>query len=235
MFDRESPLSLTYQVEQMICYWVIMGKFKVGEFLPPQQDLEAFFGVSRITIRSALSKLREQGIVCSYQGKGTKIISLPNSTIYSTKSSQDHHVNQHLSYEQAQCTIISAEYNILNTGQFPIPHWKTVHLVRGVRWKEEFPIAVEDTYLNGEIISHFSHQHHQKSQILQEHDIVSIFFREEFFLYLVAEDTADLLTLPLGTPLLGVKRTSYSRDTKEAFECRCTYLKHENYGYLLSS
>jgi GntR family transcriptional regulator len=60
-----------------------------GDALPPEQELQAIFGVSRATIRQALSQLEQRRIVERHQGKGTFLaiptmeLSLPQLTGFS--------------------------------------------------------------------------------------------------------------------------------------------------------
>ncbi|GAA0576146.1 GntR family transcriptional regulator [Actinomadura livida] len=46
--------------------------------LPPEKDLESYYGASRNTVRDALSWLQQQGFVVSEQGKGTFVVHRPN-------------------------------------------------------------------------------------------------------------------------------------------------------------
>ncbi len=59
---------------------ILGGNRAVGALLPPEGELCAAFGVSRSTVREALRRLREQGLVASARGVGTRIIAnLPRS------------------------------------------------------------------------------------------------------------------------------------------------------------
>lgn len=49
---------------------IIDGKFTVGLTLPSEARLSARFGVSRLTMREALHRLRDQGLLHSRQGRG---------------------------------------------------------------------------------------------------------------------------------------------------------------------
>ena len=49
------------------------GRYPVGSQLPPEPVLEQEFGVSRITIRQALSMLKRRGLLASRSGIGTVV------------------------------------------------------------------------------------------------------------------------------------------------------------------
>jgi len=50
------------------------GVYPVGALLPPEPQLCARFGVSRHTLREAVRKLCEQGLVVRHQGIGTRVL-----------------------------------------------------------------------------------------------------------------------------------------------------------------
>jgi len=52
------------------------GEFAPGDKLPPERELAEMFGVSRPSVREALNVLASSGLVMSYQGGGTVVISL---------------------------------------------------------------------------------------------------------------------------------------------------------------
>ncbi|RYG99361.1 MAG: GntR family transcriptional regulator, partial [Alphaproteobacteria bacterium] len=50
---------------------IVSGAWPVGSLLPTEDELCARFSVSRYTVREALRRLREDGLVSSRQGAGT--------------------------------------------------------------------------------------------------------------------------------------------------------------------
>lgn len=62
--------SLTEQVRQHIKALIVEGEFDDGR-IPPEVELAERFGVSRTTVRDALSRLEHEGVVVRRQGAGT--------------------------------------------------------------------------------------------------------------------------------------------------------------------
>ena len=64
------------------------GRYKVGAKLPSEAQMEAMYGVSKPTIRSALAELRRMELIESQQGRGSIVISaggtVPESRITRT-------------------------------------------------------------------------------------------------------------------------------------------------------
>ena len=77
---REGPLYL--QVARALRDEIISGIFPVGAQLATEDMLCARFSVSRFTVREALRKLREEGLVASRKGAGTTVISPQSADTY---------------------------------------------------------------------------------------------------------------------------------------------------------
>jgi DNA-binding GntR family transcriptional regulator len=52
---------------------ILAGKFAPGSQLPPEVDLMTEIGVSRTTLREALKRLEEQGLIARRRGRGTYV------------------------------------------------------------------------------------------------------------------------------------------------------------------
>jgi GntR family transcriptional regulator len=77
MFDNSlSNNQLLYrQVEEKIRAAISSGHWKVGTRIPSENELSRSFGVSRVTLRTAISNLEKEGLLLKLQGKGTYITS----------------------------------------------------------------------------------------------------------------------------------------------------------------
>ena len=62
---------------------IARGRWPVSSFLPPEMELVTQFGVSRQTIRPAISSLISSGLVATQQGVGTKVLRLQPAPEYS--------------------------------------------------------------------------------------------------------------------------------------------------------
>ena len=71
MVDRDRPVPLYYQLELQLRDRVESGQWKAGDRLPTEAELAAQFGVSRITVRQALDRLEDDGLISRQRGRGT--------------------------------------------------------------------------------------------------------------------------------------------------------------------
>ncbi|MDR1264789.1 MAG: GntR family transcriptional regulator [Propionibacteriaceae bacterium] len=71
--DKTSPIPLYHQVATGIEEAIRSEALPVGSFLPNEIDLAARFGLSRPTMRQAISELAKAGLVQRQRGVGTRV------------------------------------------------------------------------------------------------------------------------------------------------------------------
>lgn len=75
------PRSYANRMAEILRGEVHRGVFRPGERLPTEAELGSTFGVSRAVVREAISALKQDGIIESYQGRGIFVSSrLPEAT-----------------------------------------------------------------------------------------------------------------------------------------------------------
>ena len=74
------PKKVSSQIADQIRASILSGEFAPGDKLPPERELAEMFGVSRPSVREALNILASSGLVMSYQGGGTVVQSLVESS-----------------------------------------------------------------------------------------------------------------------------------------------------------
>src|SRR5512133_1220350 len=79
-FKPIKPKKVSSQIADQIRESILAGDFTPGDKLPPERELAEMFGVSRPSVREALNILSSAGFVESYQGGGTVVKSLVETT-----------------------------------------------------------------------------------------------------------------------------------------------------------
>ena len=69
--NRHRPEPLWHQAEQAMRKLITEGEWKDGDQLPNETRLTEILGVSRITVRHALRRLEESGLLRREHGRGT--------------------------------------------------------------------------------------------------------------------------------------------------------------------
>lgn len=75
MIEANSVIPLYKQIVHALRDEIAAGTYRAGDKLPTETELMEAFGVSRITVRSAIKELEEAGMVVRARGKGTFISS----------------------------------------------------------------------------------------------------------------------------------------------------------------
>jgi GntR family transcriptional regulator len=71
--DRTSPLPFYFQLSQVLEQEIGSGRRTPGERLPSEPALCARYGVSRTTVRQALARLEQRGLINRVKGEGTYV------------------------------------------------------------------------------------------------------------------------------------------------------------------
>jgi GntR family transcriptional regulator len=69
--DRDSPIPFYFQLAELLEDEIASGRWDVGRRMPSEPDLCDHYGVSRTTVRQALSRLEQVGLVTRSKGRGT--------------------------------------------------------------------------------------------------------------------------------------------------------------------
>jgi GntR family transcriptional regulator len=69
--DRTTEVPLYRHIEEDLLSQITQGSLQSGDMIPAERELCEHYGVSRITVRRAISELETRGYVQRYQGKGT--------------------------------------------------------------------------------------------------------------------------------------------------------------------
>ena len=71
--SSDSKVAVASQAAQLIRGWIEAGTYPVGSLLPSQRELSEQLGISRTSLREALSTLQGLGLVVSRSGKGVYV------------------------------------------------------------------------------------------------------------------------------------------------------------------
>jgi GntR family transcriptional regulator len=71
--DRRSPVPFYFQLAEMLEEEIVSGRWEPGTRIPSENELCAHYGLSRTTIRQALARLGQEGLVRRDKGRGTYV------------------------------------------------------------------------------------------------------------------------------------------------------------------
>lgn len=209
----DAPQPLHAQIRDVLRQRVLDGVYAPHERLPSESALMKAFGVSRITIRNALKDLHAEGLIFSAQGKGT----------YVRKQKAVQNVQRLQGFEEAMSARgyrVSAE--LVGLGErtpppavaqaFGLAPGETVVEVKRVRHLNGEPISIDLSYFPRDVGARLFGRD-------LTHDIFTL-LEDELNLSLggadiaieagaADEDTARLLRIRKGEPVLHVERLTF--------------------------
>lgn len=124
--DRASDAPIWFQMMRAIEQSIAEGAWHEGDKLPSENALCAHFGVSRTTVREALSHLETAGIVTRQQGKGAFVERLPVPSSWTLPSAAS------LLGEYSEDGRSALTSTILRAGIEPLPSWAAAVIGRGI-------------------------------------------------------------------------------------------------------
>jgi GntR family transcriptional regulator len=110
--DRSSPLPLYYQLKRILLRRIQDGNITPDKAIPSETELQERYGVSRITVRRALSDLASEGYISRQPGRGTFVLRSKLQTPLEKIGFGDSLVAQGF----------KVEWQILRYGLQPAPH-----------------------------------------------------------------------------------------------------------------
>lgn len=69
--DKSTPVPLYYQLKELVQEAISNGEYPVGSTIPTEQELSQAFGISRTTVRQAITELVREGRLYREKSKGT--------------------------------------------------------------------------------------------------------------------------------------------------------------------
>ncbi|MDR2486416.1 MAG: GntR family transcriptional regulator, partial [Clostridiales Family XIII bacterium] len=69
--DRLSPKPLYQQLDEIFRFAIYSQQWQANHAIPSEQVLGCMYGVSRMTVRSVITQLVNEGLLRRVQGKGT--------------------------------------------------------------------------------------------------------------------------------------------------------------------
>jgi GntR family transcriptional regulator len=77
--NQSLPAPLYHQIFVVLRDKIYRGEYERDSFLPGEQEIATFFGVSRITAKRALDEIAAAGLAVREQGRGTRVCIMPRA------------------------------------------------------------------------------------------------------------------------------------------------------------
>ncbi len=213
---RPSDLPLHLSISEQIKLWIEDGKYQSGDRLPSESQLMAQFEVSRITVRRAFSNLIQQGLVVSQHGKGV-FVKEQRRAVYSL-SSPFVWFSEDMLRQGLNNTVKTLVYKAVKPPEKVREKLKLSSNTKKVYLQEKFFLiddtaaALDITYIVPDLGKAFATKLKQRMTfpVLEEQGIAIERIEAMLSSRQADKQTADVLGLDLGSPLLVYEHTAYA-------------------------
>ncbi|AIS57712.1 GntR family transcriptional regulator [Vibrio coralliilyticus] len=229
-------LPMYRQIADAIREKISSGEYKVGEALPTEAQLREEFSVSRVTVRQALKLLIENEELESIQGSGTYVKeNKVNYDIYQQSSFAEKWAHLDgvthsdvLAFEIQSASLTMAEHLEISEGE-------RIFYIKRVRFLDDNPITVEETWMPTEMFPDLTYQVMQGSKydfIENQKGLVIDRSEQEIIPVLPPDEIAKQLGIDPAEPIIE-KRTRGYLHGDTVFEYSRNYFKSSDYKFTL--
>ena len=192
-----------------------MEDFKVGDFLPPEPELQRMFNVSRTTVRKAVELLGQHGFVYIRQGRGTQILDFKATQKLGFVTSFSETLReQGFTVTQADIRVQTAPSARRTAGALGVAPGAPLVRIDRVTLANGSPIALMTNWLLPEVVPDIARR-------IAGMDSLYSFLESAYGLVIEAAtdfisarqalpEEAARLAIPAGSPLLVVRRISHT-------------------------
>lgn len=207
------------QIKALIIASLQSGDWKAGEAIPSELDLAKRFGVSQGTVRKAVDEMASENLLVRRQGRGTFVATHAEQKVqYRFLRLMPDEGSESLERQLLDCRRQRASATIAKTLQMRTGD--AMVEVRRLLSSKGVPVVLDDIWLPGDLFKGLTterlNQHRGPFYGLFEAEFGVHMIRAEEKIRAVAADaqSAQLLQVPIGAPLLSVERLSYTYGDK---------------------
>ncbi len=210
--DKKSPIPVYYQLKKIILAKIENGEFDTDHPIPSERDFGEILGISRMTVRQALSQLVNEGVLYREKGKGTFIakskIEQRNIMSFSEMVRNKGMVpgTKVLFFE---CSIPSQDIiDILG-----LKENDPVYNIRRLRLANEIPIGIEAVFIPEKFCPNLERFDLTASlyQIIREEYSLTINYMDNIIeASRPFKEEKELLAVPANTPVIRISGKSFT-------------------------
>lgn len=231
--DRNSGIPYHIQVEKLIREMIVSEKYQNGSLLPKEVDLALKLGLSRNTVRQAISKLVNEGLLERKKGIGTKVVEPVISTqlenwMSFTKEMEKRGVKI-INYE-IKVEKVAADKEVATA--LEIGEGKEVIKLSRLRGDKEGPFVLFVSWFHPRIELTGNEDFTRPLYELLENDYstVSVLSKELIQAIAADERIAKILGIPISSPVLKRIRKVYDPG-KRAIEYGLCFYRADKFSY----
>lgn len=219
MLDKNSPKPLYAQLEEILRSSILGSIWEPNHAIPSEQELSRTYGVSRMTARSVVTQLVNDGLLRRVQGKGTFVVQhkIPTKSLaYMGIREQLERMGYQTTTKLLRHEMVSATPALAE--KLDIIQGDQVHFIERARFIDGNPISLHRSYIPNALAPNLKEDKLETEQlcvILQnEFNLKSASVSETLESVVASPEEAQLFNVGKSFPLLlleDVNKTSTGR------------------------
>ena len=233
-------ISLYTRVESLLRTRILSGQYEPGQKLPTANELAAEFGVSKITINSALGNLQREALILGKQGKGTYVAeSIPVSKQF-VLTGPLHKILQDAERYDVQAfdpeVVFMGEIRATRDMQnfFGVSSDYRIGRIRRIRLLKNVPIYFVENCLAADLCSAITKEELQKEPLLRimQRKLGIFPGRGEMYIQAIPaeSDIAKVLHVQTYDPLMHIQ-VYYWKASGEPLEAANSFMRADYFKY----
>lgn len=218
--DYRMPLYI--QLQDIIIKKIDEKEYLPGEMIPSERRMAETYGVNRMTVKRAVSKLVEQGYLISKPGAGTFVAGRNNKKIDLSYIDENKNAGVSATMKQYGLNISNKIIGLgeLNNSRFLnfnlcLDEGETVWGIHRVRLGNDEPLAVEYTYVPKKYfddIDSFDFEKISLYDYMESKGHLPVHFIEKLIVCDANKKLADLLNVEKGTAIFKIEYQGADED-----------------------
>jgi len=216
------------QIEEELAERIASGQLAAGERMPTERELTARTGVSRMTVRAALARLEQRGLIVRRQGSGTYVAEAKLQVDAS-------HLRGFFEGSVGQgifpVSRVVERAEVLATRQLAhqlgLRIGERVYKIVRVRSAGGVPVVLETSFLPARIVPGLLDEDLERSSIYRlmdrHHGARPVRARQSMEPITAGPPESALLDVPVGSPLMLVERTAWDARGRAVEHARDLY------------
>ncbi len=207
MLDRNSPIPLYAQLEDVLRSAIINHEWEVNTAIPSEIELSKIHNLSRMTVRSVITTLVNEGLLYRVQGKGTFVAEpkiATRSLAYMGIREQLESMGYETSTQLVNFSRIRADASLASL--LSISTGEEIRYIERVRSIKDDPISIHRSYIPQRLCPSLTDEHMESEQLCvimeREYNLKAERVSESLSAILANEREAELLLVEPRHPLL---------------------------------
>lgn len=236
--DPGSPLPLYVQIVMTLKDRIRSARIQPGEMLPPEVELSKAFGVSRQTMRQAILRLVDEGILERKAGRGTFVVVQENRLkFYLDRSFAQQMLEMGMTPRSEVLKIATGTIDASSPEPLQSRSGADCLILVRLRFGDQTPIGIQYTTIITDLCPGLQNHDFTKEPLYQilwvDYKLPVVRIDQIISAVNADEWHCSLLRTAPGTPLLHVRTAAYL-ENGEPIESSISYYRADKYWYSTS-